>query len=240
VYLKQVKRVATKRSRVQLRTARRARVHRARTAAHSNGASHKTHPTRHVARKPARRTHKGVLREAVVVDAKRTDPQYLVAVKSFEAGVRHFRAERFAKARQMFEKLSTSTYPEVADRARLHLRLCEQRRSRPLPSPKSAQDYYVLGVAELNARQLESALGHLSRADRLEPNGGHIRYALAAAHALQGNTEAALEHLKAAIILEPHNSFQARDDEDFRALTSDVRFRSLVGLNGSHPAETTP
>jgi len=175
----------------------------------------------------------------VVIDARRTDPLYLAAVKNFEVAVRHFHAERFAKARQFFEKLVTSTYPEVADRARLHLRLCEQRQSRPAPAPKTAQDYYILGVAELNARQLESAIEHLSRAGRLEPKGGHVHYALAAAHALQRDTEAALEHLKAAITLDPRNAFQARDDEDFRALASDSRFQSLVGSNGSHPVDTS-
>ena len=175
----------------------------------------------------------------MVIDARRTDPLYLAAVKNFEVAVRHFHAERFAKARQFFEKLVTSTYPEVADRARLHLRLCEQRQSRPAPAPKTAQDYYILGVAELNARQLESAIEHLSRAGRLEPKGGHVHYALAAAHALQRDTEAALEHLKAAITLDPRNAFQARDDEDFRALASDSRFQSLVGSNGSHPVDTS-
>lgn len=237
VYLKPVKRVATKRNQIRLSAARRSRVARAHVV-HSNGASRKTLRARHTTAKPARRTHKTTQAEKAV-DTRRSDPLYLAAVKNFEAAVRHFQAERFAKARQIFEKLSTSSYAEVADRARLHLRLCEQRLSRRAPAPKTAQDYYVLGVAELNARQLESAIEHLSRADRVEPKGGHIRYALAAAHALQGNTESALEHLKAAVTLEPRNAFQARDDEDFRALASDSRFRSLVGLNGSHPADTS-
>jgi len=165
------------------------------------------------------------------------DPQYVAAIKSFEAGVRLFQRQSLAKARRIFEKLSASTYPEVADRARLHLRLCEQRKSRPDPPPRTAQDYYVLGVAELNARDLQSAVEHLKRADRLEPNGEHVRYALAAAHALQGNTDVALEHLKVAIALRPGNSFQARLDEDFRALASDHRFRKLVGANGSPSSE---
>lgn len=238
MYLKPVKRVAPKRNRIRLSAARRSRVTRAHVV-HSNGASRKTLRARHTTAKPVRRTHKATPAGKMVSDTRRTDPVYLATVKSFEAAVRHFRAERFAKARQLFEKLSTSTYSEVADRARLHLRLCEQRRSRPAPAPKTAQDYYVLAVAELNARQLESAIEHLGRADRLEPKGGHIRYAMAAAHALQGNTESALEHLKAAVTLEPRNAFQARDDEDFRALASDSRFRSLVGLNGSHPADTS-
>jgi tetratricopeptide (TPR) repeat protein len=83
-------------------------------------------------------------------------------------------------------------------------------------------------VAELNARNLDLALEHLNKADKLAPNREDIRYALAAAHALQGNTDAALEHLKAAVALRPGNRFQARYDGDFRSLAADPRFRSLV------------
>jgi tetratricopeptide (TPR) repeat protein len=232
-----MKRVTSKRNRVELRTSRRRRAERTRAASHSNGtAARKTRGSRHPARKDPHRNHTRVPAEAAV-KRHRTDPQYVAAIKSFEAGVRHFNRQRFEKARQIFEKLSSSSYPEVADRARLHLRLCEQRKSRSAPSPKTAQDYYVLGVAELNARQLESAVEHLNRAERLQPNREHIRYALAAAHALQGNTEFALEHLKVAIALRPENSFQARHDEDFTALVPDHRFRTLVGGNGSHARE---
>jgi tetratricopeptide (TPR) repeat protein len=232
-----MKRVISKRNRVELRASRR-RVQRARAASHSNGtAGRKTRGSRHPARKDPHGNHTRVSAEAVV-KRHRIDPQYVAAIRSFEAGVRHFNRQRFEKARQIFEKLSSSSsYPEVADRARLHLRLCEQRKSRSAPSPKTAQEYYVLGVAELNARQLESAVEHLNRAERLQPNREHIRYALAAAHALQGNTEFALEHLKVAIALRPENSFQARHDEDFTALVPDHRFRTLVGGNGSHARE---
>ena len=192
--------------------------------------------SRHGARKDQHRNHARVAAETAAVIRKQLDPQYVADVKSFELGVRLFHRESLGKARQIFEKLSVSTYPEIADRARLHLRLCDQRQSRPAPNPKTAQEYYVLGVAELNARKLESAVEHLKRADRLEPNGDHIRYALAAAHALHGNTEVALEHLKAAIVLRPGNGFQARRDADFQSLASDQRFLSLVSGNAAASA----
>jgi tetratricopeptide (TPR) repeat protein len=83
-------------------------------------------------------------------------------------------------------------------------------------------------VAELNSRNLGMAVEHLGKACKLSPKSEDIRYALAAAYALEGNLDAALEHLRAAIELRPENRFQARQDKDFRSLMADPRFRSLV------------
>jgi tetratricopeptide (TPR) repeat protein len=125
--------------------------------------------------------------------------------------------------------LTSSSVREVAARAQVYLQFCEQKLAsggRP-PAAKSAEEYYNLGVIDLNARTLDSALEHLSKADKLAPNQEHVRYALAAVHALQGNTDAALEHLRAAITLRPQNRARARRDEDFQSLVPDPRFRKL-------------
>ena len=95
-------------------------------------------------------------------------------------------------------------------------------------APRNATDNYNLGVAALNARKLDQAIEYLRRADRSAPDREEIRYALAAAFALQGSPEAALELLKAAIELRPGNRFQARMDEDFQSLADDPRFRKLT------------
>lgn len=230
-YFKQMKRVTSKRNRITVRSVgRRAGLG---ATARSSGSNHKGHGDNHLAHRSASRAHARVV-AASRPKVERPDPQYLAAIKTFELAVRYFRKRSFGKARQVFTKLVASPYPEVADRAKLHLRLCERRKSSPpTPALKSAQDYYILGVAELNARQLDSALERLNKADRLEPNRDHVHYALAAAHALQGNTDAALQHLKLAVTLRSQNGFQARGDDDFRSLASDPRFQRLVASNGS-------
>jgi tetratricopeptide (TPR) repeat protein len=80
----------------------------------------------------------------------------------------------------------------------------------------------------LNGRNLELAVEQLGKADKLKPNQDHIRYALAAAQALQGNVDAAIEHLEAAVTLRPENRIHVRRDEDFQGLASDPRFRRLL------------
>src|SRR5579863_3997179 len=137
------------------------------------------------------------------------DAEHAAAIKDFEAAARSFRRQNFAKARELFEKLAVAAPPDVADRARVHLRLCQQRLGRTGPAPKTANDFHMLGISALNAGQAESAVTYLSKAHHLEPKREDIRYALAAAHALQGDAEVALEHLKAAIALRPQNRFQA-------------------------------
>jgi tetratricopeptide (TPR) repeat protein len=169
----------------------------------------------------------------VVPQQERRDPRYISALRNFDAASRFFRKQNYAKAQEIFKKLASSAPPELAERAKLHLRLCQSRTERPSPRPKTAIDCYVMGVAELNRRNLESAFGHLDRADKLEPKREHIQYALAAAYALQGDSESALNYLRAAIELRPANSLQARQDEDFASLAADLRFQALVHSNGN-------
>jgi tetratricopeptide (TPR) repeat protein len=85
-----------------------------------------------------------------------------------------------------------------------------------------------VGIAELNRRELESAVQHLQQALKLAPKGDHILYALAAANALQGNRDQALAFLKQSINHRPENRFFAARDEDFNTLNEDSDFRQLV------------
>jgi tetratricopeptide (TPR) repeat protein len=159
--------------------------------------------------------------------------QYQTAIKNFETAVRAFQKQNYGKAAEIFEKLVDSDARDIAERAHVHLRLCRQRTSRPAPSPKSAEEYYALGVACLNARDFDLAVEHLSKANRLKPNQDYVRYALAVSHALRGNSEEAFAHLEAAFALRPENRIYARRDEDFQGLAGDPRFRRLVYPAGS-------
>lgn len=161
-------------------------------------------------------------------DLRQPEPAFLTAVKNFELGARAFQKQNFEKAKEIFEKLASSGVPGVAERARVHLRLCEQKLSRPAPSPKKPDDLYALGVGALNSRRLDDAIEYLNKAQKSAPKLEHVRYALAAAYSLRGDAEDALQHLKEAITLRPQNRIQAKRDEDFQALAADVRFRELV------------
>jgi tetratricopeptide (TPR) repeat protein len=163
----------------------------------------------------------------------RVDVEYQNAIKNFATGVRAFQKQNYDKAAEIFEKLVDGEARDVAERAHVHLRLCRQRTGRSAPHPKSADDYYALGVACLNAREFGLAVEHLSKADRMKPNQDHIHYALAVSHSCEGNMDAAIAHLEAAFALRPENRIHARRDEDFQGLAADPRFRRLICPAGS-------
>jgi hypothetical protein len=73
---------------------------------------------------------------------------------------------------------------------------------------------------------------HLQQALKLEPKGGHILYAIAAANALKGNKEQALSFLKQSIHHGPENRFHAAQDSDFAALVEEPGFRELLTIPG--------
>jgi tetratricopeptide (TPR) repeat protein len=161
-------------------------------------------------------------------EIQRVDLPYQAAVRNFETAVRAFQKQNFRKAAEIFEKLVESEVRDVAERARVHLRLCQERTRRPATTPRSADEFYAQGVASLNRRNLELAVEQLGKADKLKPNQDYIRYALAAAQALLGNLDAAIEQLEAAVTLRPENRIHMRRDEDFRGLASDPRFQRLL------------
>lgn len=158
----------------------------------------------------------------------RVDVEYQNAIKNFETGVRAFQKQNYDKAAEIFEKLVDGNARDVAERAHVHLRLCRQRTGRSARHPKSADDYYTLGIACLNKHEFEMAVEHLSKADRMKPNQDHIQYALAVSHSCEGNMDAAITHLEAAFALRPENRIHARRDEDFHGLAADPRFRRLI------------
>jgi tetratricopeptide (TPR) repeat protein len=179
----------------------------------------------------AKTRHKGT--PSPILERPQVDVQYRTAIKNFETGVRAFQKQNYGKAAEIFEKLVENDARDIAERAHVHLRLCRQRTGRPAPLPKSADDYYTLGVACLNAREFGLAVEHLSKADKMKPHQDHIHYALAVSHALAGNPDAAFAHLEASFALRPENRIHARRDEDFQGLAADPRFRRLIYLAGS-------
>ena len=163
-----------------------------------------------------------------LTEPRQSEALFHAAVRNFELGARALHKQNYEKAKEIFEKLASSGVAGVAERARVHLRLCEQKLSRPGPAPRKPEELYTLGVGALNSRRLDDAIEYLHKAQKSAPKLEHISYALAAAYSLRGDAEDALQHLRQAITLRPQNRIQAKLDEDFQALASDVRFRELV------------
>ena len=157
------------------------------------------------------------------------DPAVEQQLKNYEEGVQLFNQQKYAKAKNLFEKVLTGPKKELADRARTHLRIAEQRsQNNELSSPRSPEEHYQHGVAMMNLGRWDEAREHLERARKLAPKADYVIYAMAALDCLTGEAESAMENLKLAIQLRPENRYHARNDEDFAFLQEDPRFTDLL------------
>jgi tetratricopeptide (TPR) repeat protein len=149
-------------------------------------------------------------------------------LSSFEAAMKLFHARKMQEARDGFQVAAEGPERDVAQRARLHIAMCDRRLQQATVNLKSAEDYYNYGVALINARNIPEARLHLEKAASMSPGTDHIRYALALAQALGGDTANAFENLKRAIELEPRNRIIARQDSDFGPLANQPPFDVLL------------
>lgn len=157
------------------------------------------------------------------------DPRLQMQLKQYEEGMKYFNAQKFHKAKQAFEKVIEGQSKELADRARVHLLVCQQRIARSQqPSLRSAEDHYHGGIAMMNLGRWDEAREHLEKARKMASKADYVFYALAALDCLTGETEASLANLKTAIELKPENRYHARNDEDFAHLAEDPRFTDLI------------
>jgi tetratricopeptide (TPR) repeat protein len=157
------------------------------------------------------------------------DPAVEEQLKQYEEGLQLFQEQKYAKAKPLFEKAIAGPSREFADRARLHLRISEQRlKPTETPTPRSPEEHYQHGVAMMNMGRWDEARDHLLRARKLAPKADYVIYAMAALDCLTGEADSAMENLKVAIQLRPENRYHARNDEDFAFLQEDPRFTELL------------
>ena len=150
-------------------------------------------------------------------------------LKLYEEALKHFQQQKFSRAQQVLEKVLDGPSKELGDRAKMHIRICEQRIARgPAPAAKSAEDHYTQGVTLMNLGRWDEAREHLDRARKAAPKADHIVYAMAALDCLTGEADSAMANLKVAIQLRPENRYHARNDEDFAFLQEDPRFTELL------------
>jgi tetratricopeptide (TPR) repeat protein len=179
--------------------------------------------------KPAK--HSDPERTVTTRDAAAAVAQPLDAAKqlsSFEAAMRLFHARKLAEARELFATAASGPERDVAQRARLHIAMCDRRLQETTVNLRSAEDYYNYGIALINSRNVGEARAHLEKALQMAPGTDHIHFALALAQALSGDVANAYDNLKRAIDLEPRNRILARQDADFAPLAHQPPFELLL------------
>jgi tetratricopeptide (TPR) repeat protein len=157
------------------------------------------------------------------------DPRVQAQLKLYDEALSLFHQQKFAKAKVELEKVLEGPSKELADRARMHLKIAEQRmKPTQEQNPRTAEDHYQRGVAMMNIGRWDDARESLDKARKAAPKADYIHYALAALDCLTGEAESAMQNLKVAIELRPENRYHARNDEDFAFLQEDPRFTELL------------
>ncbi len=157
------------------------------------------------------------------------DPRVQAQLKLYDEALALFHQQKFARAKQELEKVLEGPSKELADRARMHLKIAEQRmKPSHEENPRTAEEHYQRGVAMMNIGRWDDARESLQKARKAAPKADHIHYALAALDCLTGEADSAMANLKVAIELRPENRYHARNDEDFAFLQEDPRFTELL------------
>src|ERR1700751_4954170 len=157
------------------------------------------------------------------------DPRVQAQLKLYDEALALFHQQKFARAKQELEKVLEGPSKELADRARMHLKIAEQRmKPSHEQNPRTADEHYQRGVAMMNIGRWDDAGKSRDRARKAAPKADYIHYALAALDCLTGEADSAMKNLKVAIELRPENRYHARNDEDFAFLQEDPRFTEML------------
>jgi tetratricopeptide (TPR) repeat protein len=157
------------------------------------------------------------------------DPRVQAQLKIYDEALALFHQQKFARAKQELEKVLEGPSQGLADRARMHLRIAEQRmKPSSEQNPRTADEHYQRGVAMMNIGRWDDARESLQKARKASPKSDYIHYALAALDCLTGEADSAMANLKVAIELRAENRYHARNDEDFAFLQEDPRFTELL------------
>jgi tetratricopeptide (TPR) repeat protein len=140
-------------------------------------------------------------------------------MQQWEGAVQLFSQKKFGAARAGFDEAARGPAAHIADKARSYSQICARKTNGQDVNLHTADDHFNYGVERLNARDMDAARFHLSRALDLQPTGEHILFTLALCCGLAGDAPAACENLKRAIALEPKNRILARQDPEFLALS---------------------
>ncbi len=164
------------------------------------------------------------------LDAAGQAEAYSKAVESFGSALETMRKGDYDKAKEALLELHGSLVaePELAERIRSYVRICEHRTSPEPATPQSVVDCYERAVFELNNGEWDTAIRLLDQALQQEPNSVNCLYTRAAAWALQGKADRAVSDLRQAISTEPSIRFQAVNDTDFERIREEPAFIDII------------
>src|SRR6267154_5933830 len=93
------------------------------------------------------------------------DPRVQAQMKIYDEALGLFHQQKFQRAKQELEKVIEGPSKELADRARMHVKIAEQRmKPSQEQNPRTFEEHYQRGVAMMNLRRWADARESLDKA----------------------------------------------------------------------------
>jgi tetratricopeptide (TPR) repeat protein len=156
------------------------------------------------------------------------DPRFAQTVGNYEAALKAIQERKFERAKGLLQKVIDGPSTELADRAAVHLKLCQHQMAHASTSFKTPEEHYDFAVSLMNQGEYDEARTHLEKILKQNPKADYALYGLAVLDCLTSKVEDSLRHLDEAIRRNPALRFQARNDSDFHNLADDPRFTELL------------
>jgi len=150
------------------------------------------------------------------------------ALQEYQNAVQLMQDGRFEKARTLFDRLMREAPPEIAERTRMYLAVCERNSRTDSLTFRSPEEQYDYAVSLLNNGAYEEARDQFEEILASTPQADFAHYGIAVLNSMTGQAEEALDHLSRAIEINPANRIQARSDPDFVDMADDPRFTELL------------
>jgi tetratricopeptide (TPR) repeat protein len=154
-------------------------------------------------------------------------------LQGYEQALKLLQTQKFERARALFEKVIESGISELADRAKIHVNICNQQLDHIQNTFATPEEHYDFAVSLMNLGDFVTAREHFEVLSNQRPGLDFVWYGLAVLECLTGRTTESLQHLAEAIRLNPGSRFQARNDSDFRNMADDPRFTELLYPEGA-------
>jgi tetratricopeptide (TPR) repeat protein len=198
--------------------------------------SHKNKPAQQLLKKDSGKRKSAVVNTPArpLAPLKPTeDPRFQQAVQAYEQALKAIQAQKFDRAKPLLEKVLSSGSKELADRAAMHLNICNQQLERNHTKFNTPAEQYDYAISLMNLGDYVGAREHLEKLVKSNPKLDYAWYGYSVLECLTGHYPEALQHLTEAIRLNNANRFQARNDSDFQNLADDPRFTELLYPEGA-------
>jgi tetratricopeptide (TPR) repeat protein len=149
-------------------------------------------------------------------------------LQDYQNAIQLMQQGKYEKARVLFEKLSRDAAPEILERSRIYLAVCQRNVQESSLTFKNSDEQYDYAVSLLNSGSFEEARDQFEALLTETPGADYAHYGMALLSSMTGQAEEALEHLSRAIAINPANRIQARSDPDFVDMADDPRFTELL------------